>query len=137
VTAFSCNNDKNSINNEESASQLALIKIEELDKDENGIPIKRNYYEGPDHLIEVTVIENISLRGELAVLGDATFNELVFITTDNEKYTIRSEYREQYWTRQGESLLIKGKAEKRVITEKATGKITIKNWLYPMSAEKI
>ena len=110
---------------------FTLIRSEEIGKDEKGVAIVKSYHEGADHFVEVTIIENISLQGEIVVLGDATYNELVLVTTENENYVFKPEFREQYWTKQGQKLIITGKVEKRVIINKKTGKVLKKYWLYP------
>ncbi len=110
---------------------FTFIKSEEIGKDEKGEAIIKSYHEGTDHFVEVTIIENISLQGEIVVLGDATYNELVLVTTENENYVFKPEFREQYWTKQGQKLIITGKVEKRVLTNKKTGKVLKKFWLYP------
>ena len=101
------------------------------DVDEKTGNVITEEYEDGNSTVQITTIENTIITGEIVVVGDSMFSELVLVTEKGEHYTFRPEDKEEYWTMQGKTLSIRGKIEKRKITNNETGKILTKNWIYP------
>ncbi len=142
ILIFSCKSErekKSSINNSDNKKQNnpeVLKKAEGINKKGKDQNTTVELFENEDNYIEVTTINNISLKGEIVAVGDAMFNELVLTTEDGKTYTFKPEYKDQYWKYQGKTISITGKVEERVVTNKKTGKVLKKNWLYPIKILK-
>ena len=107
-------------------------KAEKVEGDNKKNKIIKTTSENGGRIIEVITISNIVLTGEVVAVGDSTFNDLILITKEKESYTFKPEFKKQYWKYQSRTISVLCKVEKRTITDKKTGKILKKYWLFPI-----
>lgn len=94
--------------------------------------IIRTTLENDKSITEVVTINKIVITGEVVAVGSSTFNDLILITKEKETYTFKPEFKKQYWKFQGSTISVLCNVEKRTITDKNTGKVIKKYWLFPI-----
>lgn len=110
---------------------FTFIKSEAIGVDISGDRITKETFENEKSHLSVIITPNVKLRGKVVVVGSEPFLSLIMQTEDGLSYYFRDQDKSLYWDRQGKTIELKGRVEKRIITKKKTKKVLTFTWFIP------